>query len=118
MVNSRAKGKRGELEARDQVRTHWLARDCIRAGQACGSFSADILHALPESHVEVKLYARITAFDFMDQAVRDKKNGETPIVLMRQNGTPYWLVMLRIEDTPAFAAKLSKQLESKEPNAP
>ena len=44
-INSRAKGKRGELQARDAVREHWAAPGCIRAAQGAGAFAADLLHA-------------------------------------------------------------------------
>ena len=66
MVNSRQKGKRGELEARDAVREHWSSPQCIRAAQANGAFSADLLHALPDTHVEVKRRKRIR-FTVLDE---------------------------------------------------
>lgn len=112
MVNSRAKGVRGELEARDAARRWWFARNCIRAGQACGKFSADLLAALPGAHLEVKLYAKVAALDFLRQAERDMRAGEFPVVLMRDNGRTSWTVCIRIEDTERFVQAYLKNKES------
>ena len=110
MVNSRSKGKRGELEARDQVRLHWAGRDCVRSAQVSGKFSSDLSNALPGAHLEVKRYHSIAATRWYEQAVRDRKPGEFPIVLMREDGATKWLVMLAIEDSPRFATSLLEQL--------
>jgi len=99
---SRDKGKRAELQARDAVRKHWHCSDCVRAAQRAGAHQADLLDALPGVHVEVKHYARIGALRFLEQAERDRKKEEIPIVLMRQNGDPRWVVLFRIEDTGRF----------------
>lgn len=115
MTNSRDKGKRGELLARDMVREHWYAPDCIRAGQACGAYAADLLHALPMAHVEVKFLARHGAMRHLEQAQRDKGPGEFPVLLLRETATDYkeWLVAFRIQDTGRFldgyAANLAAQ---------
>lgn len=101
MTNSRQKGKRGELDARDAVREHWLAPHCIRSAQANGKYGADLLNALPGGHVEVKRYAKIGALRFLDQARRDAK-GEFPVVLMREDGATSWAVVFPIEMTERF----------------
>jgi len=111
MTNSRQKGKRGELEARDAVRQHWAAPDCIRAAQVCGKFGADLLYALPSGHVEVKRYKSIKAFDFYEQAQRDAKSGEIPVVVMREDGACHWLVMFSIEDSLKFALAVLENFE-------
>lgn len=101
MVNSRQKGARGERDARDAVREHWNSPKCIRAAQANGAFSADLLHALPNAHVEVKRYKRIAALKFYRQAQRDC-GSELPIVLMREDGDTNWFVLFKIQDTGDF----------------
>ena len=109
-MNSRDKGKRGEREARDQVRQYWHADNCIRAAQSNGKHSADLLDAGDTLHVEVKRIASIAALKFFQQAERDRKRGEIPVVLMRQNGSiagqersmTGWVVMFAIEDTEQF----------------
>lgn len=103
MTNSRQKGKRGELEARDAVRQHWAAPECIRAAQVCGKFGADLLYALPDGHIEVKRYKSIKAFDFYEQAKRDAKSDQIPVVIMREDCAKEWLVMFSIEDSLKFA---------------
>lgn len=114
-MNSRAKGKRGELEARDACRKWWYSSKCIRAAQSCGKYGADLLDALKWVHVEVKLYKRISALDFLKQAESDKKSDEIPIVLMRENDRASWTVMFRIEDTERFVqAYLANQRKAHE----
>lgn len=123
-MNSRDKGKRGEREARDQVRTHWHAANCIRAAQSNGKHSADLLDAGASLHVEVKRIANIAALKFFQQAERDRKRGEIPVVLMRQNGSiagqersmTGWVVMFAIEDTDQFVRNiLDNKKEKDEP---
>ncbi len=101
MVNSRQKGARGERDARDAVREHWNSPDCIRAAQANGAFSADLLNALPHTHVEVKRYKRIAALKFYRQAASDC-GADLPIVLMREDGDTNWFVLFNIKDTGDF----------------
>lgn len=108
--NNRQRGKRGEREARDEVRRCWGATGCIRAAQANGKYSADLLHCDPgdQIHLEVKLRRRLSVQAFMDQAARDC-GGNIPVVLMRQDGGE-WLVMLRCTDSKGFVNALSEQL--------
>ena len=113
MPNSRQKGKRGELDARDAVREHWFAPDCIRSAQANGKYGADLLNALPGGHVEVKRYAKIGALRFLDQARKDSREA-FPVVLMREDGTTAWAVLFPIDMTDRFvqAYLLNKQRTS------
>ena len=102
MVNSRQKGKRGELEARDRVREFWYAPNCIRAAQACGAFSADLLNALPNAHVEVKRYKRLGLLaKAMNQAMEDAREGELPVVLCRED-QGQWILALPLHFTEKF----------------
>lgn len=101
-INSRQKGKRSELQARDAVREHWAAPDCIRAAQGAGAYAADLLHAGHEVHVECKHMARLGTERFILQAERDAAEGELPVVVMRQNRGE-WCVMFRLKDSIAFA---------------
>lgn len=104
MVRSRDKGKRGELEARDMVRTHWHAPDCERTAQVSGKFASDILNALDNAHVEVKFHARLGVFRFLEQALKDKQDSEYPVLLLRETGQKRWLVAFPIEDTERFVS--------------
>lgn len=108
-LKSRNKGKTGEREARDQVRTHWNAPDCVRSAQVSGKFAGDLLGGPEGLHLEVKRYKRITATDFMDQAIEDAGDGEIPVVLLREDHGQ-WLALVRMEDTPAFAERIRMAL--------
>ncbi len=111
-MNSRQKGKRGELEARDYVRKWWHAPECIRSAQAGGAFTADLLGAGDGLHVEVKRRKKIGATHFMKQAEEDCGDKEVPVVLMREDQYGSWLVMFRIEDTQQFIDIYSKNKET------
>jgi len=95
-MNSRRKGKRGELEARDLVREHWHSPKCIRSAQVSGKYAADLLEGPPGLHLEVKLVSKIGAMKYYRQAEDDAKSNEVPVVLMRENDGP-WMVMFTAE---------------------
>lgn len=107
MAQSRRKGKRGELEARNAVRQHWYSPQCERASQVSGKFSADLIHGPPGLHIEVKYHQRISALKFLKQATRDARDGDVPVVLMRENNHPGWVVMFKIRDTDKFCVALA-----------
>ena len=96
-MNSRNKGKRGELEAA-KAAEKYLGCKLHRTAQVDGKLSAD-LAGLDGVHIEVKRYAKIAATQFMDQAVRDSEGkNDVPIVLMRQDQHRDWICMVRLED--------------------
>ena len=106
-INSRAKGKRGELSARDAVREHWSAPDCIRSAQAAGAFAPDLLHAGMNIHVEVKSVGKIGSEKYLRQAELDAEDSELPIVVMKQSRGE-WCVMFRLKDSVRFADMISE----------
>ena len=110
MVNSRAKGQRGELQARDLCRTFWYAPECERAGQTNGKVCADLVRALPSASVEVKNVASIGAFKFMEQSMKDARKEELPIVMMRQGKTPLWLLMLEATKLEQLVARFLRAM--------
>lgn len=93
-INSKSKGKRGELEwarfCRDQ------GYDCRRGQQYSGIEGEDVV-GLPGIHCEVKRTERLSLYDAMDQARRDATDGQLPIVAHRRNRSD-WLVVMRAED--------------------
>lgn len=95
MTNGCQKGKAGEREFRDVLRSRgWEAR---RGRQYSGSpDSPDIVSNLP-FHFEVKRVERLNIDDAVSQAVRDCGSGKTPVVAHRRNRGE-WLVTLRAED--------------------
>lgn len=95
-MNSKAKGKRGELELSRLFRSYGY--DTRRTAQYCGNTgdASDVV-GLPGIHQEVKRVERLDLTAAMSQAQRDKKPGELPIVAHRRNGEP-WMVTMSAED--------------------
>lgn len=101
-MSSRAKGKRGELEAAKALAA---ALRCAveRNAQYCGKAGdADLsIEALPGLHVEVKRRGEpVTphhAEEFIRQAERDAGAVQgLPIVIHRSDGDTEWMVSLRL----------------------
>jgi Holliday junction resolvase len=95
-VNSRQKGKRGELAACELLRRHGFM---ARRGQqnAGGVDSPDIIHNIPGWHIEVKWVQALNVRQAMAQAERDAGGVNKPCVLHKRNGEP-WLVTIKAED--------------------
>lgn len=101
-MDSRAKGKRGELEACGALAR--IGLDCRRSVQYNGrAGTSDVVcEDAPKLHIEVKLTERLNPYAFMDQAIRDMhKLPHVPMVLCRSSYKP-WLVILQLEDIPRF----------------
>ena len=93
-MNSRGKGKRGELELARALRA--LGYDCRRGQQYSGkNGDADVV-GLPGIHIECKRVERLNLAEAMRQAERDARPGELPAVFHRRNGEP-WLVTMPLE---------------------
>lgn len=96
MVNSRRKGAAGERMWRDVLReAGWT--DAKRGQQRSGLEQADVVDGPFHVHFEVKVRERHLMWDAMEQAVRDAKSGQMPIVAAKMNRKP-WLCVLRAED--------------------
>lgn len=96
-MNSRAKGKRYELEIARDLRQYGY--ETRRTAQYCGNTgdAADVI-GLPGIHIEAKHYSNTGfSYDWMDQAVRDTKNDDIPAVFHRINGRKT-VVTLRFDD--------------------
>lgn len=94
-MNSRAKGKRGELEWASVCRQHGY--DARRTAQYCGNTgdASDVV-GLPGIHQEVKRVEHLNLEDAMAQAKRDTGE-DIPIVAHRRSRCE-WLVTMRAED--------------------
>lgn len=102
MTNSRAKGARGEREARDICREHLHASGAYRTQQFCGANGdSDVTGVMRDCHVEVKRLKKIGVFRFLDQANRDKRDGEWPMLLVKEDRGP-WLICFKAEDAQKF----------------
>lgn len=99
MANSKAKGKRGELElAKILQRYGYPVR---RTNQFCGNTGeASDLVGLDNIHIECKRVERLDISKAMKQAENDAEKagkGEWPTVFHRKNGES-WYVTMRLED--------------------
>lgn len=97
MTNSRDKGKKGELELSHKLNDLGFStrRTAQYNGKEQGSL-ADLI-GIDGIHIECKRVERLNIDTAYEQAVRDSKEGETPIVFHRRNRKP-WLVTMSIED--------------------
>lgn len=115
-MNSRAKGKRGELEAAKAL-SEALRVGVERTVQYNGAAGdADLsIEALPNLHVEVKRRrCNITphqAEEFLKQAERDARPGKVPIVIHRADGDSGWCITLRLSRLFDFVSMLCRHVE-------
>ena len=93
-INSRSKGKKGELELAKKLRDYGY--DCRRGQQYCGANGdADVI-GLPGIHIECKRVERLDLYGAMAQAMADSKD-KTPVVIHRKSHCD-WLVTMRLVD--------------------
>lgn len=95
-MNSRRKGKTGELEFSKLCRENGY--EARRTAQYCGKTgdAADIT-GLTGIHVEVKRVEHLNLESAMSQSKRDARKNEIPIVAHRKNNCE-WLVTMRAQD--------------------
>lgn len=94
-MNSRTKGKRGELEAAHILKKHGY--DTRRGQQFAGiNGDADVV-GLPYIHLEIKRVEKLNIDDALQQSIRDARDAEIPVVMHRKNRTE-WKVTMLFED--------------------
>lgn len=94
-MNSKRKGKEGELEIATILK--YYGYDCRRSQQYCGiNGDADVV-GLPHVHIEVKRVEKLNIENAMSQSKIDARDGEKPVVMHRKNRCE-WLVTMRLED--------------------
>jgi len=106
---SRNKGKRGEREAAKEL-NRLFGLEARRAQQYCGEAGDADLIGIEGIHVEVKRTERFHMRAALDQADGDRKAGETPLVLTRQNGKS-WVACCYLEDLPKIIERLRDDKE-------
>lgn len=94
-MNSRRKGKGGELELAAILRGHGY--DAHRGQQYRGGGDSPDVTGLPGVHIECKRVERLDLDAAFEQATRDAAPGEVPAVFHRRNGKP-WKVTVSLED--------------------
>ena len=93
-MNSREKGKRGERELAAFLREHGI--EARRGQQFSGVEGEDVVHAIPNVHIECKRVENLRLHDALAQAIRDAK-GKMPVVAHKRNRGG-WVAILRLED--------------------
>ena len=105
-INSKRKGKIGELEAAAALRH--IGIYAKRGRQYKGTDdSPDVATLIDGIHIEVKRTERLQLYKAMDQA-NDECGDKIPLVMHRQNRRE-WLVCLRLNDLPYLAEELASQ---------
>jgi len=94
-MNSRDKGKRGELELAHELEKHGY--NTRRGQQYCGANGDADVVGLPGFHIEVKRVEKLNLENAMEQSISDAKEDEMPVVMHRKNRKP-WLVTLELKD--------------------
>ena len=95
MINSKAKGKRGELELVRLFKSYGY--EAHRTSQYCGKTgeAPDVI-GLSGIHVECKFVEKLNIYDAIRQAQRDAEaagKGDLPVVFHRKNNCS-WLVTM------------------------
>lgn len=94
-MNSRNKGKRGELKLSHVLQKYGYE---TRRGQQYSGANGDAdVVGLDGIHIECKRVEKLNIDKAMEQAIRDAQDGELPTVFHRKNGKK-WLVTMRLND--------------------
>lgn len=94
-MNSRNKGKRGELEAAHLLKEYGY--DARRGQQYAGSNGDPDVVGLPDIHLEVKRVEKLNIDEALQQSIRDARDAEVPVVMHRKNRTE-WKITMRFDD--------------------
>jgi hypothetical protein len=100
-INSKRKGKVGELELAKKLREYGF--ETRRSVQYCGANGDADVMGLPGIHIEVKRVERLNIYDAIDQAKRDSGSNDMPFgydlpaVFHRKNNCE-WLVTMTLDD--------------------
>lgn len=105
MINSKMKGKSGELECAERLRQA-TGLGFRRSQQYSGHEVGDVVSShLPSWHIEVKRGKRILLNKAMEQALHDKKDCQIPVVCHRRDREE-WLVTCRMKDLVEMSVSL------------
>ena len=94
-MNSKNKGAAGERELARILRGYGY--NCRRGQQYCGANGDADVVGLPGIHIEVKRTERFALYDALEQAGRDAKTDEMPVVFHRRNNSE-WVCVLPLDD--------------------
>ena len=94
-MNSRAKGKRAELELAKLLRGYGFEK--ARRGQQFSGIEGEDVVGLPMLHIECKNVQQLNLREAMAQSERDAKEDQIPVVMHKKDRKP-WLVTINLED--------------------
>lgn len=94
-INSKQKGKRGELELCHKLNE--FGYECRRSQQFCGANGDSDIVGLFGVYPEVKRVEKLNVSQAMKQVEADAINSRMPTVFHRKNGEG-WLVTCKLED--------------------
>jgi Holliday junction resolvase len=104
---SRRKGAAAEREVAELLRSHGF--QARRGQQFSGSpDSPDVVHDIEGIHIEVKRTESFRLYPALEQARQDRRAGDIPVVLHRQNGRE-WVAVLPAEDLLAILRALYRR---------
>ena len=93
-MNSKRKGKRGELELAKKLQEYGFN---TRRGQQYSGLGGDDVVGLEGIHIECKRVERLNVYDAVKQACKDAEADELPAVFWRKN-KEQWLVTMAFSD--------------------
>lgn len=83
-MNSRAKGKAGELELCKLLLPYWP--EAARNIDQFGADKQDVLN-VAGLHIQCKRVEKLRIWESLDQAVTEARNGDVPVLAFRRNLT-------------------------------
>ena len=97
-INSKNKGKRGELEL-SHILNEKYGYHTERTAQYCGKAkdSEADLRGIDGMHIEAKFREKHNVYDYIAQVNRDKKDGDIGVVFMKSNRKDI-LCLLTLDD--------------------
>lgn len=105
-MNSKQKGKRGELELAHLLQTYGYPAE--RGVQYSGlKGNADVV-GVDGLHIECKRNEQVRDDVFLQQAERDARKGLVPVVMYRRNGEE-WKALLRLNIFMAIWEELTEK---------
>lgn len=118
-MNSKAKGKRGELELVHILNEYGYATSRTAQYNGKAKDSEADLRGIDGLHIEAKWREKHNVYDYIDQTERDKKDGEIGCVFMKSNRKRV-ICLLTLEDFmkiwKGYEAKVRYEAEEKRVN--
>jgi hypothetical protein len=103
-INSRQKGKRGELEFAALMRELW--RTPARRGQQFrgGSDSPDVVHGMRDVHIEVKRRENCDIEKWLQQADNERRTANDVSLVAHRRSGELWKVTVYACDLPRLVS--------------